>query len=352
MDFGWPASTDVADRRPTAVPLDALLALSNDGFLFVGSGADVITWNESAASLSGIPQERAIGKDVRTLFVNGDGIVAVPFDGAAREVRIGVPHPSGTRWLRTRVVAVNLDAQTHGWFCSFGPERHYREIEQLKNEIVAAVSHELKTPIASIKAFATTLRENPQLDAGQRDEFLRVIDEQADRLTRAVDDLLLASRVDAEQLLKRRETVALDDLIDASLRANAFDVSARPLLRSTSGVTVSGDADLLREILYHLVQNALKFSPPGAPIAIEGESREHESVVRVRDAGIGIAEEHLPYVFERFYRVEHDLTSQTGGMGLGLFIVANLVRAHHGTIEVESRLGQGSTFTLKLPVRA
>ena len=352
MDFGWTPFTDVAERRPTAVPLEALLALSNDGFIFVGSDAHVISWSESAALLSGIPPERAVSQDVRSVFVKGDSIVAVPFDGVARDVRIGVDSPIGTSWLRASVVAVNIDAQTHGWFCSFGPERRYREIEQLKNEIVAAVSHELKTPIASIKAYATTLRENPELAVVARDEFLRVIDEQADRLTRAVDDLLLASRVEAEQLLKQRVPVALDDALERALSILGLDHGAHPVVRHTGGVSLSGDPDLLVEILTHVLDNARKFSPPGTPITVEGEAAPRESVIRVRDEGIGIPEEHVPYIFERFYRVEHELTAQAGGTGLGLFVTKALIRAHGGTIEVSSRPGAGSTFIITLPMRS
>jgi signal transduction histidine kinase len=352
VDFGRTASTDVIDRRPRAVPLDALLALSNDGFFFVGSDAQVISWSESAASLSGIDGARALKNDVRKLFRNGERIVAVPFDGAPREVRVGVDGSLGARSLRTSVIAVDLDVNTHGWFCSFGPERRYREIEQLKSEIVAAVSHELKTPIASIKAYATTLLENPETDPVQRDEFLRVIDEQTDRLTRAVDDLLLASRVDAEQLLKRRVPIALAEVLDSALRALSFDERAHPLERHTGGVILSGDPELLREIFMHLLDNARKFSSYGAPVAVEGEAHQHENVVRIRDIGIGIDEEHLSYVFERFYRVEHELTAQAGGVGLGLFIVRALVRAHGGTVSMSSTPGHGSTVTLRLPVRS
>jgi signal transduction histidine kinase len=351
VDFGRTSFTDVADRRPSAIPLDSLLALSNDGFVFVGSNAQVVSWSESAAALSGIPAERAVNADVRSLFVKGEAITAVPFDGVARDVRIASDTVNGLQWLHASVVAVNIDAQTHGWFCSFGPERRYREIEQLKNELVAAVSHELKTPIASIKAYATTLIENPEGTHEQRQEFLRVIEDQADRLARAVDDLLLASRVDAEQLLKRRVWVSFDDAVESALRALSFDEIAHPLVRHTKGVRVSGDPELLHQVLMAMIDNARKFSAPGAPVGIEGEMHEHETIVRIRDAGIGIEEEHVPYIFERFYRVEQDLTAEAGGIGLGLFIAKSLVRAHGGTISVNSRPGMGTTFTIAFPVR-
>jgi two-component system phosphate regulon sensor histidine kinase PhoR len=353
MDFGrTPSANLIAEQAHSGViPLSALMALSNDGFFFVSADAHVTQWSEAAAALSGVTTGEALDHDVRELFIKGEKIVAIPFDAHPHDVRVAVALPDETRWLRISVIGVNVDAQTYGWLCSLGPERRYREIEQLKNEIVTTVSHELKTPIASIKAYATTLRENPGAIAAVHDEFLAVIDEQADRLTRAVDNLLLASRVDAEQLLRHRVPIPLDEVLDAALCVLLLDESRHPVVRKTAGVMLSGDPELLRDIFLHLVDNAAKFSPAGTPIEIEGRNSERESVVSVSDRGIGIADEHLPYIFDRFYRVERELTAQTPGAGLGLFIVQALVRAHGGSISVESTLGAGTTFTLRLPLR-
>jgi signal transduction histidine kinase len=351
MDFGRTPPTHVAEKRPSSIPLDALLALTREGFAYIGPDALILAWNESAAEVTGLPAERAIGSDVRNILVGGAAIVALPFDGLARNMRVGVEARDGVRWLAASAIGINADSLAYGWLCTFGPERRHREIEQLKNEIVAAVSHELKTPIATIKAYAETLRENSEAVATARDEYLGIIDEQADRLTRAVDDLLLASRVDADQLLNERVTVPLDDVIDAAIASLQLDRQAHPISRATAGVTVSGDRELLREILRHLIDNAVKFSPDGSPILISGRTEGAVTVVEVIDKGVGIADEHLPYVFERFYRVEHLLTTESSGAGLGLFIVAALARAHGGTVSVSSEPGNGSTFATHLPVR-
>jgi signal transduction histidine kinase len=352
MDLGRTPPTHVAEQRPGSIPLDALLALTRDGIAYVASNAHVLAWNDQAAALTGLTLDRVLDRDVRTLLIDGAAIVGVPFDGRPRPVRVGIDTRDGVRWLAASVMGLNLDAQSHGWLCSFGPERRHREIEQLKNEIVAAVSHELKTPIATIKAYAETLRDNSAAVAAARDEFLAVIDEQADRLTRAVDDLLLASRVDADQLLNERVTVSLDEVIDGAIALLSIDSQTHPIVRRTAGVTLSGDRALLCEMLRHLIDNAVKFSPNGAPIEIAGRIDGNATVVDVVDAGIGIADEHLPYVFERFYRVEHQLTAEAGGAGLGLFIVAALARAHGGKVSVYSEFGRGTRFTLHLPVRA
>jgi signal transduction histidine kinase len=322
VDFGRTPPTHVAEQRPSSIPLDALLALTREGFAYVGSDARILAWNAAAADLTGLSSERVLDNDVRSILVDGAAVVAVPFDGLARSMRVGVKAPDAVRWLAAAVVGINVDSHAHGWLCSFGPERRHREIEQLKNEIVAAVSHELKTPIATIKAYADTLRENSVAVAAARDEYLGIIDEQADRLARAVDDLLLASRVDADQLLNERVTVPLDEIVDAAIASLQFDRDAHPISRSTTGVFVSGDRELLREIVRHLLDNAVKFSQAGSPIVVAGRA----------DGNV--------------------TTAESGGAGLGLFIVAALARAHGGTVSVYSEPGQGSTFAAHLPVRA
>jgi two-component system phosphate regulon sensor histidine kinase PhoR len=352
VDFGRTPPTHVAEQRPSSIPLDALLALTREGIAYIGADARVLAWNAPAAALTGLTAESVLDRDVRSILIEGASIVAVPFDGLARSLRVGANARDGVRWLAAAVVGVNVDSHTHGWLCSFGPERRHREIEQLKNEIVAAVSHELKTPIATIKAYADTLRANSVAVATARDEYLGIIDEQADRLARAVDDLLLASRVDVDQLLNERVVVPLDEIVDAAVASLQFDRDAHALSRSTSGVVVSGDRELLREMLRHLIDNAVKFSQPGSTIVVAGRTDGTVTTIEVTDTGIGIADEHLPYLFERFYRVEHLLTAQSGGAGLGLFIVAALARAHGGTASVSSTPGAGSTFSIHLPVRA
>jgi signal transduction histidine kinase len=158
--------------------------------------------------------------------------------------------------------------------------------------------------------------------------------------------------VDADQLLNERVTVSLDEIVDAAVASLQFDRDVYPISRSTAGVDVSGDRDLLREMLRHVIDNAVKFSEPGSSIVVAGRTDGNVTTIEVIDSGIGIADDHLPYVFERFYRVEHLLTAESGGAGLGLFIVAALARAHGGTVSVNSEPGKGSTFSIHLPVRA
>ena len=217
--------------------------------------------------------------------------------------------------------------------------------------MVSTVSHELKTPLSAIKAYTATLRHNPALYESQRQEFLAVVEQQADRLSRLVEDMLLVTRVDTAQLLRRRTLVPLDRVLDEALAEVHFDPAIHSIERQTAGVQISGDPERLRDVLRNLLENALKYSPEGGAIEVSGAQNGEATCVVVRDRGIGITEEDLPYIFDRFYRAESAASASVGGSGLGLYIVHALVRAHGGTIDVRSAPGEGTSFIVRLPVR-
>ena len=322
------------------VDFDALADCISDGIAYVGADGVIAAWSVGASMISGIERADAIGKPLDEVFASVEpplGFAVIP-----ESIQLLLPDER-RRLLHATVLSVD-----DGWLISFGREVRFAAIEQLKEEIVAAVSHELKTPIATIKAFATTMRANPDALAENRNDFLATIEEQADRLTRAVDDLLLVGRVNAKHLLSSRSNLTLDELLAQIAERLGPSASARIERRSTD-VTLSGDPDLLLNALLHLVDNALKFSPDNAPVVIEGHEDESTVAVRVSDRGVGIGEEHIPYIFERFYRVERDLAAATGGSGLGLTIAREIVQAHGGTLRVESVPHGGSTFTISLP---
>jgi signal transduction histidine kinase len=163
--------------------------------------------------------------------------------------------------------------------------------------------------------------------------------------------MLLVTRVDSAQLLRRRVIVPLDEVLDESIRDLMHDPVTHPIKRNTAGVEISGDPERLRDIFRNVLENAVKYSPEGGAIRIDAALRENQTVIEIADRGIGIAQEHLPYIFDRFYRVQSDTTASVGGSGLGLYIVHALVRAHGGTIDVRSAPDKGTTFVLRLPLR-
>lgn len=349
MDSGRTVSADVAEH-PLRRPLGAVLA---EGVVEFDARRCIQALNPAAESLTGHAAGTLRGCDAAKLFhrTNGADAFSVAPGGPAELSLVlrtaeGEPLP-----VYARVYCVAGDDGSHEWLLAFFPKGRVRAIEQLKNELVSTVSHELKTPLAAIKAYASTLR-NGEMPEQQRDEFLGVIEQQADRLSRLVDDMLMVSRVESAQLLRRRVIVPLDEVLDAAIAGLTFDPAVHQVTRRTAGTTVSGDPERLRDVFRNLLENAVKYSPRGGTIEVRAQAAPDCTVVEISDSGVGIASEHLPYIFDRFYRVESPSTASVGGSGLGLYIAGALVRAHGGAVNVRSEPGEGTTFSVMLPVRA
>ncbi len=232
-------------------------------------------------------------------------------------------------------------------------------VQQAQTEFVSTVSHELRTPLTSIKGFADTiLRAGDRLDASQQKRYIGIIKDQADRLTRLVEDLLAVSRLESRKLQLTIRALDLDAAIQRVCR-NLSDKAERHHLHSRipqALPAVWADADRLEQILTNLVDNAIKYSPPGTAVTISARSIDrapedrHSEMVEfsVTDQGGGIPQEHLPEIFNKFSRLDNPLVRQTEGTGLGLYITKSLVLALGGTIAVTSEPGS-TTFTVRLP---
>jgi two-component system phosphate regulon sensor histidine kinase PhoR len=224
-----------------------------------------------------------------------------------------------------------------------------RRLETVRRDFVANVSHELKTPLTAIAGYAETLVSESSDEHARR--FAQTIVENAQRMQRLVDDLLDLSRIEsgawAPQLTGVTiEAVARDAWEPFTDRAEDRHVQ---LEIATNSTTLHGDPEALRQVFTNLFDNALRHTPPGGRIRVTSERARGETVIRVSDTGSGIAADHLPRIFERFYRVDPGRSRQEGGTGLGLAIVKHLVEAHGGRVEAVSELGRGTTILLFFP---
>jgi len=347
LDFGRTLPADVGLAETVA-------HLVTEGLIHVGADGCVVRFNPAAERMLGYSASSVAGKDLRTLLheSNLDDPLAITEPLETRPLHLVFRDTTGTPVrVRARATMLLHGERPDGWMIGFHSARRVDEIEQLKNELVSTISHELKTPLSAIKAYSATLRQNPSLYETHRDEFLAVVEQQADRLSRLVDDMLMVSRVETEQLLRRRVRVPLSRVLEDALRDVPVNPATHPIERRVEGIEVSGDPDRMRDVLRNLIENAIKYSPGGGPVTIAGSEEAGYTRIDVTDCGIGIAQEHLPYIFDRFFRVESDASAAAGGSGLGLYITSALVRAHGGTIGVQSAPNQGTTFTVRLPLR-
>ena len=327
--------------------------IAGEAIVQVDEHRRIVRFSPAAETILGFSAESMIGADIDTLLHESNRGALCVASEEAQSIALVLRDSAGQPvHVRGRSLTLKHGAFVDGWLLALAPKARIEEIEQLKSELVSTVSHELKTPLAAIKAYTATLRQNPALYQSHREEFLGVVEQQADRLSRLVDDMLLVTRVESGQMLRRRVSVELDTILDYALRELHHDPVNHPLERKyPRDMEVSGDPERLRDIVRNLLENAFKYSPAGGTVEIRGESSADQTVITIRDNGIGIASTDLPYIFDRFYRVESENTASVGGSGLGLYIVHALVRAHGGTIDVRSEPGAGTAFTLRLPVR-
>ena len=228
-----------------------------------------------------------------------------------------------------------------------------RRLESLRQEFVANVSHELKTPLSSIKAYTETLLSGAIADDEHNTKFVRRIEEQAERLHELILDMLRIARIESGQQAFEIGPVNLTAMIQSCVTEHQETAAGRKILLETpedpGEVHVNADEEGVRQILDNLVDNALNYTPEGGHVSVLGRCDGPMAIVEVRDTGIGIASELLPRVFERFFRVDKARSRELGGTGLGLSIVKHLAQSFAGEVDVESRVGEGTVFTVKLP---
>ncbi len=228
-----------------------------------------------------------------------------------------------------------------------------RRLDQLKSEFVANVSHELKTPLTSIKAYTEALTEMVAPEEETQKNFLKVISEESDRLLFLIQDLLNVAKIESGKLVLKPELVPPRALLEEILGISKVQSQKHKLtvVIAPDMPDVYADRERMKEVLINMISNAIKYSPKGGEVVVTMDIWEKNVRVRVKDPGIGIAKEHLQKIFEQFFRVDSSLTYEVPGTGLGLTIVKAIVEAHGGKITVESEVGVGSTFTVLFPAR-
>ncbi|KQM38997.1 ATP-binding protein [Sphingomonas sp. Leaf10] len=289
------------------------------------------------------------------------------------DVRLAIRHPAAAERLFGNsddpepVGLVGLGSRDQSWEMrvrSLGGERRLvhladrtgnRATERMRVDFVANASHELRTPLASLLGFIETLRDEAGEDPGVRERFLKVMNDEARRMQRLIDDLISLSRIEAEKYRPPDQSVDLS----AMLRAVRDELSATNPARGADlsllvepAVTVIGDRAQLSQLLHNVIGNAMKYGRAGTPVEIRLAPRDTTAELVVRDHGEGVAIDHLPRLTERFYRVDSGRSRALGGTGLGLAIVKHIVERHRGRLDIGSVVGDGTTVSVLLPLNA
>jgi two-component system phosphate regulon sensor histidine kinase PhoR len=229
-----------------------------------------------------------------------------------------------------------------------------RRLESVRRDFVANVSHELKTPITSIRGFVETLLEGAINEPEQAQRFLEIIAKHSDRLNAIVDDLLSLARLE-EGDEKRKISLAkspLREVLSSAIELSRVKAEERQVsidLDCDKALEVKINADLLEQAILNLLDNAIKYSEVGGKVQISARREDKEVTIAVRDNGCGIDRRHLSRIFERFYVIDKGRSRELGGTGLGLAIVKHIAQVHGGYVTVQSSPGEGSTFAIHLP---
>jgi two-component system phosphate regulon sensor histidine kinase PhoR len=323
---------------------DAVIAVSSDG---------LVRWaNHPMDQL--VPQHTRLNAPVVETIRDPDFLAAVQTASVTKEVETG----RATSIVPGRAFDVTAAPLPDGGVVAVLRDLTETErVEKTRRDFIANVSHELRTPLTSIQGYTETLLDSLPENPSSSREFLEIIRKNAIRMSRLTEDLLTLARVESGETRFDREPVAPLDLLKEAeesfreiARSQGVDLQ---ILNGTSPVEslpqVLADREAIHQVFANLIDNAMKYGRSGARIELGAHAAERGIEFYVRDFGAGISSEHLPRLFERFYRVDKARSRESGGTGLGLAIAKHIMRAHAGTIRAESDLGRGSTFIFSLP---
>ncbi|MCL5105083.1 MAG: ATP-binding protein [Armatimonadetes bacterium] len=333
------------------------------GIIMVHNSGRVMQMNPSARDMLGIDQNEKVSGDYLSI-IQAEPVQNV-LTKALEEVtdvqeEIQLPdlksdEEGAVRYYQVQTASVKgEDLGNIGVVTIFNDITDIRSIERMKTAFVSTVSHELRTPLTSIKGFISTLLQDTEgfYDKDTVHEFYTIIDQECDRLTRLISDLLNVSRIEAGRALDLNPApVNISTIVEKVVAAqksytnkHEFSVDMDPEIP-----TIVGDQDKIDQILTNLTNNAVKYSPNGGTITVSGKKLDGVVRMTVADQGMGIPPDHLAKVFDRFHRIDNRDTRKVGGTGIGLYLVKHLVEAHGGKIWVESEVGEGSKFIFELP---
>ena len=257
--------------------------------------------------------------------------------------------------VKIDVALLKIDGLTVGAVMLMQDITELHKLEQMRSDFAANVSHELKTPLTSIKGFVETLLEGAVEDSGTAKRFLEIIRIETDRLSRLINDILSLSEIELKKgnTFSKRiniSAILIDTIEMMKSHARAKEISLGHYFANDE-VWLNANTDRIKQMAINLIDNAIKYTPQGGSITVLLENPGDRIILRVKDTGIGIAKEHIPRIFERFYRVDKGRSRTMGGTGLGLAIVKHIVKSLNGHIEVNSDPGKGTEFAIHIPMR-
>ncbi len=337
--------------------MEAVLSAMIEGVMALDRQGRIASINKAAANLLNIDAQHVKSRMVEEVIRSVDlqeFIERTLNSRVPTEMDITLP-AEGNRLFQLHGVPLPTEAGSKiGAVIVLNDMTRMRRLENVRREFVANVSHELKTPITSIQGFVEALLEGAMNDHKQAERFLKIIAKHSDRLNSIIEDLLILSRLEEDKQRKETsfEVTELKPVLASAMELSSVKAEEKQMrieLVCEDDTRAKTNAALLEQAMVNLIDNAVKYSPPGSTVKIIAEQKGMQTTISVQDNGCGIAQEHLPRIFERFYVIDKSRSRKLGGTGLGLAIVKHIAQVHGGSVTVESSPGVGSTFVIHLP---
>lgn len=333
--------------------LERLLEANRESVIVVDGSRRVIAANRAADAAfdrqSGPMRSRLLSEVIRDLQLH-EAFSRALEQGVSSEVKMDFIG-SGKRSYDIHVSPIDLDGSPHA-IGVFYDVTQVERLEKIRQEFLSNISHELRTPLTSIMAFVETLEDGAIDDKENNRRFLGVIRRNAERMHELIADILELSMIESGNVSIETKQVRLKNLVDEVFTALSSKAADREVVLVNSiqkQAAAMADPVRLEQMLTNLIDNAIKFNRAGGTVTLTSVESEEKASISVTDTGEGILPDHLPRVFERFYRADRGRTREVGGTGLGLAIVKHLARLHGGEVSVSSAPGSGTTFTIELP---
>ncbi|MFH1076786.1 MAG: ATP-binding protein [Pseudomonadota bacterium] len=338
--------------------IDAVFSGMVEAVLVVDNNERIRSVNAAAERLLGFKKDKITGRNVQEIIFDFglQSFVRYALSSQGTVEEDVVFYDPAERFLQAHGTMLNdVQGKPMGVLIVLADVTRLKKLEDIRKDFVANVSHELKTPITTIKGYVETLRDGAMNDKHNLSSFLEVIEKNADRLSAIIDDLLSLSRIEqgAGKGGVRLERHTLQDILASAITACRYKAEQKNILISLAcedDIAASVNPMLLEQAVANLIDNAINYSESGQGINIDCSKKNDQVVISVTDHGCGIPADHIERIFERFYRVDRSRSRKLGGTGLGLAIVKHIVQAHAGDILVQSTPGTGSTFSIVLPI--
>jgi two-component system phosphate regulon sensor histidine kinase PhoR len=336
-----------------------ILRAMQDGLLVVDKGLRVTLVNQAFRKLFGLP-EILLGTPLLDVVRDAtvDRLIAETLrtgKATQSELILADSKTNSERDVEVSAVPINDEADlTTGAVVLFHDITQLKQTDKVRRDFVANVSHELRTPLSIVRGYIETLLDNPKTSDTELSRILRVMERHSKRLELLVDDLLTLAQLESRNADLQFSDVQLAELFGSVIRDWGKKLAEKQLKvvvdLSPDARTIRADEMRLHEVLYNLLENAVKYSRENGEIRLRAAQHGHEIMLSVTDNGIGIRKDDLPRIFERFYRADKARSRELGGTGLGLAIVKHIAQLHGGRVEAESELGRGTTIRVVLPV--